>query len=133
MPKESIGVTTYKLEELLLAVERQAAELPFLTQLAAELREALERIKRLQSRQAQLEALKQVTTRELQEAKVEGKDIAIRLRSGLRTYLGNQNERLAEFGVKPWRKRTRRKVSGETANASAKPRRARVRRSGTEK
>jgi len=132
MPKESIGMTTYKLEELLLALERHGDELPFLTGMTAELRETLTRIKALQSRQAQLEALKQVTTRELQEAKVEGKDIAIRLRSGLRTYLGSQNERLAEFGVKPWRRRTRRKASGETADASAKPRRARRRRPGNE-
>ncbi len=71
------------------------------------LRTRAQRARQLFAQQAALTAAKQEVTKELQQVISEGNALARFIREGLRAYLGKGSEKLIEFGVLPFRGKTR--------------------------
>jgi uncharacterized protein (UPF0335 family) len=108
MSKESFANTIRQWERLIAASEANAAELDYLVAEREELRQMLERVKKLKQEQDALTAAKQQVTRSLDAAKDDGREIAVRMRHGLRIRYGHKDEKLVQFGLKPRRKPRRR-------------------------
>lgn len=102
MPKESLNVTVRQWDQILDASDANGEDLAFLESQRSELRELRDRAMALSVRQAALAAERQQVTRELDAVKERGRDIATRLRLGLRTHYG-EAEKLIEFGLRPRR------------------------------
>lgn len=100
MPKESLAVTVGQWEQILDASEANEADLAFLEPYREELRELRQRALELSVRQAALAAERQQVTRDLDAVKERGREIATRLRLGIRTQYG-EAEKLVEFGLRP--------------------------------
>lgn len=102
MPKESLALTVHQWQQILDASDANGADLAFLEPQRGELRELLERAKSLSVRQAALAAERQQVTRELDAVKEQGRELATRLRLGIRQQYG-EGEKLIEFGLLPRR------------------------------
>jgi hypothetical protein len=111
MSKESVAKTILQWERLIAASESNAAELDYLAEDRENLRKMLERVKKLKSRQDKLTAEKQQVTRDLDAAKEGGREIAVRMRYGIKSRYGYKDEKLIQFGLKP-RRKPRRKPRG---------------------
>jgi hypothetical protein len=68
-------------------------------------------------RQSTQRAEAQQTTQDLQGFIARGKDLATRLRTGVRSKYGNRSEKLTEFEVRPLRKRKAPTTKAKTAEA----------------
>jgi hypothetical protein len=104
MPKESLAVTLSQWDELIGACEANAEDLEdldFLLELRAELRDLSEKAKELSVRQDALNAQKQQVTRDLDQVKQQGRELALRVRDGVRTRYGKRSAKLTEFGMRP--------------------------------
>jgi TolA-binding protein len=101
MPKESLAVTLSQWEQLIGACEANAEDLTDLLELQEELRDLSERAKELSVQQDTLNAQKQQVTRNLDEVKGRGRDIALRVRDGVRSRYGKRSPKLTEFGMRP--------------------------------
>jgi hypothetical protein len=113
------GGTTYasKLgdwQSFLAPLATNAADLPHLeiprTQLAALLAQAVE----LKNQQATERAAKQGATQQLQTMVLEGQRLAALLRQALKQHYGPRSEKLAEFGLQPFRGRAKSKKTPPT-------------------
>lgn len=104
VPKESLALTVRQWEQILDASDANGADLAFLETNKMELRGLLERAKSLSIRQAALAAERQQVTRDLDAVKERGRDIATRMRLGIRQQYG-EGEKLLEFGLQPRRAR----------------------------
>ncbi|HET9210459.1 MAG TPA: hypothetical protein VFR03_08670 [Thermoanaerobaculia bacterium] len=116
MPKESLAVTLNQWEELIGACEANAedlASLTFLLELRKELRDLSARAKELSAQQDALNARKQQVTRDLDQVKARGRDIALRVRNSVRIRYGKRSAKLTEFGMRP-RKGRNLPPAGET-------------------
>jgi uncharacterized coiled-coil DUF342 family protein len=113
MPKESLAVTLSQWEELIGACDANAEDLTDYVELREELRDLSERAKELSVQQDTLNAQKQQVTRNLDEVKERGRDIALRVRDGVRVRYGKRSAKLTEFGMRP-RKGRDLPVGGET-------------------
>lgn len=102
MPKESLALTVHQWQQILDASDANGADLAFLESQRAELRDLLERAKSLSIRQAALAAERQQVTRDLDAVKERGRDIATRMRLGIRHQYG-EGEKIIEFGLQPRR------------------------------
>ena len=74
--------------------------------------------KELIQTQSELIAAKQGVTKELQQVMVEGQRLVTLLRAAVRQHCGIDSEKLAEFGVQPFRGRRRAKVEPPPVEAS---------------
>jgi chromosome segregation ATPase len=104
MPKESLAVTLSQWEQLIGACEANAEDLNDLLdllELREELRDLSERAKELSVQQDTLNAQKQQITRDLDQVKGRGRDIALRVRDGVRVRYGKRSPKLTEFGMRP--------------------------------
>jgi hypothetical protein len=72
-----------------------------------------DRAEELVARRNALEAEKQAVTKELQGLLDEGRTVASFLRAAMRTHYGTRSEKLVEFGLRPFRRRSRKTGSGE--------------------
>lgn len=108
MSKESVAKTIAQWERLIAASESNADELGYLAADREKLRKMLDRVKKLDQKQATLSAQKQQVTRDLDAAKDGGREIAVRMRYGIKTRYGYQDDKLIQFGLKP-RKPSKRK------------------------
>jgi hypothetical protein len=95
-------------ELLLTAAQDNAAELAEAEPQRAALAQHLEATRAVKARQDSAGAIKQQITQELNKMLVDGRELAIRLRNAVRSFMGHRNERLVQFGVAPLRKRQRR-------------------------
>lgn len=91
----------------LAPLQANSAELPHLEVPRVNLEALLTRAEELTKEQAALTANKQETSRELKEIIIEGKRLSSLLRQALRQHFGIRSERLAEFGLQPFRGRQR--------------------------
>lgn len=113
--------------EILLAFDDFAEDLASAEPLRAALAESLERATELKARQAHYTALKQQTTKELNEEVDVGRERARRVRSIVKGVMGTENERLVQFKVAPRRPHGPRKpkpgeaATEEAAQAPAEP------------
>lgn len=98
------------------------------------LKQTLSEIRELSERQTALRAAAQQATRDLEAAKERATRAAVQVKEGVLAAYGSKSEKLAEYGLRPWRPRRRKAVpedaqaGGGAAPADTKPRKARRRR-----
>jgi hypothetical protein len=105
------------------AVTAKAEEAPELVISLPALREKAQRVRFLFAQQASLTAAKQESTRELNQLIKEGNALVDFIKTGARARYGKESEKVIEFGVKPFRSRSRKAAAKppvpETANPTA--------------
>ena len=122
MPRIPIAHTLGELEKLVGSVTPEtAAGIPLIGPAFAQLKDCVERIYKLLAEQAFHEARKREATEEIQKLMAVARKKATVVRSGLKLELGESNEDLVRFGIKPFRGRKRRQKSNETPPADGSP------------
>ncbi len=104
MPKDTFATETTDWSQLAVTVDINKIDLAHLEPQTSRLTVVLDGAKTTKLRQDAFKALLQQTTRDLEAYMREGKDLATRLRNGVRTRYGLKSEKLTEFGMKPRRK-----------------------------
>jgi seryl-tRNA synthetase len=102
VPKVSLADTFDDWESLLRAAAPygdQKGLQVYLDQLA----ELDRRLHEIEARRAELQALRQEATQQLEEVRKAGKDVAIQIRTTLKGILGPRNEGLVKFRIRPRR------------------------------
>lgn len=94
-------------QQLIGTLEANAAEIPQLEIPRGKLGTMLSRALDIFTQQASLTASKQEMTRQLQEILVEGQRLETVLRLAVKEHYGIRSEKLAEFGLQPFRGRPR--------------------------
>ncbi len=113
---------------LIRATDLNPEVLPIVQSERDALEQFLGEFETLKGRQEELKALRQEATQKINTIVVQGKELAIRIRSVVRGKIGPKNERLVHFNVAPIRKRPRKPVkppdeepSGNEPGASVSP------------
>ena len=91
-----------------------------LQRLLAALQKALADAQAAKARQDFHKSERQVASQDLKATLTQGRDLAMRLRSAAKFKIGPRNEKLAQFNIKPLRKRTR-KATAPAAPAATPP------------
>jgi hypothetical protein len=107
MPPKNNAIADYvdDWQQLLTAIIANASDLEPLETLRQQLATTLVEVQDFSSREKANRSERQQWTQKRQEAMVRGKDLASRLRSGLRLAYGSRTEKLVEFGALPLRPR----------------------------
>jgi hypothetical protein len=105
MPKNSFADDTLDWSQLLASLGKHPDEVRFMEDLSSELRLILNSVSDLDKERLRLKARSQQITRDLEALKNRGRNVAGRIRSGVKTQYGLQSEQLTEFGMKPRRRR----------------------------
>lgn len=105
MPKVALAESLVEWESLIANASVHAADDPELGRHLEELRGVLQRAQETEALRARLNAQRQVATRTLAVAKVQGKRLTSRIRSKLKAIHGLDSELLAGFGMRPRRSR----------------------------
>lgn len=119
--------TTYsgvlgELARLIGAMSSNAADLPHLEGPRARLEKILTEAQEIAKQQAALTASKQEASKRLKTLVIEGQRVASGLSKFLKENYGTRSEKLAEFGLKPFRGRPRdAKPAGPELPAPASP------------
>jgi hypothetical protein len=107
-----------ELGQFIAALTANAADLPHLEGTRAKIETILAQAQEVTKRQAALVASKQDASKELRRLVTEGQRLATAARKLLQEQYGLRSEKLAEFGVQPFRGRTRR---GQPATPTPTP------------
>ncbi|HYO15464.1 MAG TPA: hypothetical protein VE685_19900 [Thermoanaerobaculia bacterium] len=94
-------------QNLLASIEANSADLAHLEFSRLKLSGTLDRVVDITKQQSALTASKQEMTRQLREALAEGNRLATVLRLAIKEHFGIRSEKLAEFGMQPFRGRPR--------------------------
>ena len=121
MATQAFAAETTDWGQLSTTVDTNKADLAHLAQQSARLAVVFEGSKVTKLRQAALKAEAQQTTRDLDAFMTEGREIATRLRNGIRTQYGTKAEKLTEFGMKPRRKPQKKATPGPVAQPTPAP------------
>lgn len=122
MPRTTIATTTADWEKLAGAVtEEDLKRIPPLVQAHAKLVRFLKETQKLVAQRNYYEARKQEATRKIQQRLEGGRKTATVVRVWIKDGLGDDNEELVRFGMKPLSARKRRKKSGATPNEKGSP------------
>jgi hypothetical protein len=113
MPRENYAITVDTWRRLGYGLEANAGDYPHLEGHRLKLDEMTERANTLLTRRNALDAEKQAVTTELQTLLEEGRKVATFLRLGMKEIYGNRSEKLIEFGIRPFRRRSRSTPDGE--------------------
>jgi hypothetical protein len=105
MPRQSFANVITDWEKLLITVTANKDDLGSIDAYRAQLEVEMGGAKAASIRQAALSAEVQQTTRDLEGFLERGRELASRIRTGIRSKYGNRNEKLTEFGMKVQRKR----------------------------
>jgi hypothetical protein len=103
MSSRTYDASTAGWDQLLVKVKTKSADLPFLDATSNELAVVLRGARDAKRRQTALQAQCRSATRELKEHMARGRDLATRLRNGIRMHYGLTNEKLAFFKIRPCR------------------------------
>lgn len=95
--------------------------LPHLEASRAKLQDLIEQAKSQSAQQASLTATKQQYTKDLKQTLRSGQLLVDVLRTGAKEHYGPENERLVEFGMQPFRGRTRTQPPSSEGVEIAKP------------
>lgn len=106
-------------QQLLGAYVANASELQSVESLSQELTTTLAELQELGVQEKASRSERQQFTKRRQEAMARGKELASRLRAGVKSVYGPKSEKLVEFGVKPFRRRTRKEKEPQPAPAAA--------------
>jgi ABC-type transporter Mla subunit MlaD len=117
--------TTYagklgNIQQLSTALTANAEELAHLEGARLRLADTLNRAQEVAKQQAALTASRQEASKQLKSLLTEGERLANALRSLVKEHYGIRSEKLAEFGLQPFRGRTR-KAKGETPELPPAP------------
>lgn len=104
MPNASQADFLAEWEHFLKAAAANVDSLAFLEGHRTELTAVVEGIKVTRNRQDTARAELQQATRDLEDLMARGRDLALRMRNGVRTQFGVTSEKLVEFGMQPRRK-----------------------------
>lgn len=107
----SFPILTRDWEGLLAATLANAEALVNIEPLRAPVEQALTDARTLKDRQEALTAQRQRATQELNQVLDRGREAARRLRAGIKSQLGTDNELLVHFNLPPRRKRGARKTA----------------------
>ena len=94
-------------QHFLNMAEANAADLPFLEAPRARLTEYLARVREINKQQDMLTASKQEASKQLRVVVVEGQRLTNAMRAMIKSHYGIKSEKLAEFGIQPFRGRNR--------------------------
>jgi uncharacterized membrane protein YccC len=114
---ESLG----SLQRFNAALAGKAAETPQLEGSRAIFAEKVTRVHDLAQEQAEFVASKQDITKRFQEALADAQRMATAMRSALKAHYGPDSEKLVEFGIPPFRGRTRKAKEPEAPPVELKP------------
>jgi hypothetical protein len=120
MPQE----TTYsgflgEAKRLIQSLLANAAELPHLELSRIRLEELLGRIEEVLKEQAALTASKQETSKQVKDLLISAQRLFTLLNQGVKQHYGIRSEKLAEFGLQPFRGRSRAEKPAPTATPPA--------------
>lgn len=122
MPRTRIAITTTDWDLLARSVTSEdRANIPQLEQAHTQLLGFIEEISKLVAERDFYDARKQEATRKIQRLLEVGRKKATVLRTHLKYELGDDNEELVRFGMKPRRARKRSKTLQATQNAKGSP------------
>lgn len=110
MPNSSFADVNTDWGKLLVTIEVNKADLAYLEDRRLQLAKIMERLQDASIRQAAFKAQFQQATRDVEQMLSEGRDVATRLRNGIRTQYGLKSEKLAEFNLQPRRQAKRKKA-----------------------
>lgn len=105
----SIPDITDDWQQLLGAYVANASELQSVEALSRQLTETLTQVQEYGLQEKARRADRQQFTKLRQETIQRGKEIASRLRAGIKAVYGGKSEKLVEFGISPFRRRVRSK------------------------
>jgi len=105
MPKKSVAEHSSEWHLLLESIGTDTQEAAFMKELLFELRRVRETILELETERLALTARRQQITKDINALKNRGRTAAARVRAGLRTQYGFDNEKLTMHGMKPRRRR----------------------------
>jgi hypothetical protein len=121
MPRTRAGHTVGDWLELAeLVTPETIAGSPLLERTHGELRGFVNEIRDLIVQRDFYEARKQETTQRIQEILPEGRRTATLLRRALKQHLGPDNEKLAAFGIQPFRGRKRARKAGSAPSSETR-------------
>lgn len=103
MPLTSFADVVTDWEQLLNKVTANATDLSFLEDTRATLATILQGAKDANARQSTFKALFHQATRDIEDNLDQGRDLATRLRNGIRTRYGLKAEKLTDFNLRPRR------------------------------
>jgi len=106
--------TLGSLQRLMDVMEANASELPQLEGNRVIFADQVSRVQVLAQEQAAMLASKQEATRQFQVAMAETQRLATVLRFGVKQHYGIDSEKLVEFGIQPFRGKTRKVKEPET-------------------
>jgi hypothetical protein len=121
MPNTTFPAETMDWGQLATTVDVNKTDLAHLAVQSARLAVVADGSKATKLRQEALKAELQQTTRNLEAYRTEGRDLATRLRNGIRTQYGLKSEKLTEFGMKPRRKLQKKAKPGPVAQPTPVP------------
>ena len=119
--------TTYsgilgELQRFQASMETKIGEIPHLEPSRVHFGQLLSRAQELVRQQAAMTAEKQLLSQQLKAAFVDGRRLATLLRKGLQQHYGIRSERLAEFGLQPFRgRKPKSKPEPETPTPTPEP------------
>jgi hypothetical protein len=119
MPRTRTGHTVGDWSELAeLVTPEVTASSPMFERLHADLKGFIDEIEKLLVQRDFYEARKQEATQRIQEILPEGRRAATLLRRALKQHFGPGNEKLAAFGIQPFRGRKRSRKAGSAASSA---------------
>lgn len=101
-------------DDLTVSLAPSATEAPQIELQRVALQKLLDQAKDLTMQQALFQAQKQEASQQLQTAISEGKRLATVLRATVKQHYGIRNEKLAQFGMQPFRGRTKKQPAPAT-------------------
>ena len=105
MPKNSFADDTFDWSQLLAGVGNHPDEMGFTEELSAELRLILNSVRDLHQERLQLKARSQQISRDMEALQNRGRNVAGRIRAGVKAQYGLNSEQITEFGMNPRRRR----------------------------
>lgn len=119
MAANSFGEQMKHWERIVAVSKENAADLELLSGYTNRLDELVPLTKQANTRQALAQAEFQQSTRDQEVLMEEARELALRIRHGVKSIYGSRSEKLVEFGLKPQRKRTRVKLTQKPVDPPA--------------
>lgn len=104
MPKVALARLAGEWEQLLAGADEYEGAPEDLREKTAQLQELLERLRELENLRLRLEAERLQATRDSEDVRSQGKDLAMQIRLFFKSRYGLKDERLSRFGIRPRRR-----------------------------
>jgi hypothetical protein len=115
--RTSYAVVLGERYQITKSLEANASQMPHLEAPRLRLHQMLDELRELLAEQDRLQARKQEVTRRIHALEEQSGKLAVFLRVGVKEHYGTRSEKLAEFGLQPFRGRRRGKPEVEEPEA----------------